>query len=144
LIKIFFSELIHYYDKRTFIKSDGSYDMTTNVDIITNECILRGLRQDNTFQVIEGFALYPRDVFCPCHYKLGLIAKTENTSAIHWFAGSWLDETKQKEIKKLRESIERNKKKRERKIKTRRIIHKIINVFFSENFYQKLKKFLGI
>ena len=86
-----FEEFLDYYDGRHFIQEDGSYDLTTNVLTITNICSKYGLKLNNEYQVIEGFALYPHDVFCPKSHETGIINITENTVAIHHFAGSWLN-----------------------------------------------------
>lgn len=86
-----FKELLDDYDDRHFIKEDGTYDLTTNVLSITKICKKYGLELNNNYQVIEGFALYPNDVFCPKSHETGIINITNNTVAIHHFAGSWLD-----------------------------------------------------
>lgn len=85
-----FEELLADYEKRRFIREDGSLDMTTNVKYITDTCLRHGLELNNKFQVIDGFALYPSDYFCPKSHDTGLLAITENTHAIHHFDGSWL------------------------------------------------------
>ena len=85
-----FDMLLHDYDSRKFINEDGSYDVIhTNVVAITEFCLQRGLILNNTFQVIDGFALFPKDVFCAKDYKTRSITVTENTVTIHHFAGSW-------------------------------------------------------
>ena len=39
---------------------------------------------------MNGFTLFPKEYFCPKSYDDGKIYLTENTVAIHHFAGSWL------------------------------------------------------
>ncbi len=85
----FFWELLHDYDKKHFIKKDGSYDITTNCEQITQICLKYGLRLDNTKQTIRGITLFPMDYFCAKDAVTGIIWKTENTYTIHHFAGSW-------------------------------------------------------
>ena len=87
-----FKELLNAYDNRSFIQTDGSQDLTTNVIEITNSCKAKGFVGNNTMQVIEGFRLYPKDFFCPKDYKTGEINITENTVTIHHFSGSWINE----------------------------------------------------
>lgn len=78
-----------YYNNRNFIVN-GQMDLTTNVTIITNNLLKRGLRRNNTFQDFDGyFTIYPKDFFCPKSYQDGKIYLTENTRTIHHFAGSW-------------------------------------------------------
>lgn len=84
-----FTELLLYYDTASFLKKDGSPDVTTNVDIITKILLQRGLVLNNQYQEIDGFALYPNDYFCPLSYSTGKLKKTGRTVTIHWFNGSW-------------------------------------------------------
>mgnify|MGYP002513712019 CR=1 FL=1 len=84
-----FNELLHDYDTRHFKTGDGDYDTSTNVEAITNSCLSKGLKLDNSDQVIDGFHLYPKDVFCAKSYHTGIIEQTENTVTIHHFAASW-------------------------------------------------------
>lgn len=90
-----FRDLLNQYESRRFILPDGSFDMTTNVVAITNECVRRGLVSNNSFQVVDGFALYPSDWFCPKSHETGVITLTSNSHTIHHFAGSWLDDVEQ-------------------------------------------------
>lgn len=86
-----FQTFLHFYDTARFIKPDGSMDLTSNVKIMTDICLDIGLRQNNEYQVLDGFALYPRHVFCPVSHKDGKLYKTKETATIHWFAGSWMN-----------------------------------------------------
>lgn len=93
-----FKDLLSYYDKHRFIKGDGSYDLTTNVETITKACVNKGLKLNNELQSINGFTLYPKEYFCPKDHKTGKIHLSDNTYTIHHFAGSWIP--KSKKIKK--------------------------------------------
>ena len=84
-----FKMLLDSYKDRHFIRSDGSYDMTTNVYTITKYCLNRGFIPNNSFQIVDGFAVYPNDYFCPKDCQSGTIHITENTCTIHHFSGSW-------------------------------------------------------
>lgn len=84
-------ELIDYYEDRNFVKSDGSFDMTTNTSIITNTCLAQGLIPNGQYQVLNnGVAFYPRTFFCPYDYINGANYITDDSYAIHHFAKSWL------------------------------------------------------
>ena len=85
-----FEELLSYYIDRAFVREDGTLDTTTNVIIITDMLTKKGFIPNGEFQVIDGFALYPQDVFCPYDNATGILHKTENTAAIHWFNKSWV------------------------------------------------------
>jgi mannosyltransferase OCH1-like enzyme len=86
-----FKFLLSSYTGRHFIKKDGSFDMTTNVDSITNELSKRGFQANNQLQRIDGFALFPKDYFCPLNGSgQGEPNFSKNTVCIHHFAGSWI------------------------------------------------------
>lgn len=87
-----FKELLHEYNDIHFVRKDGTYDTTTNVVRITNICLKYGLKLNNSFQVVNGFALFPKDYFCPKDYVTKKINLTKNTYTIHHFDGSWLSE----------------------------------------------------
>lgn len=102
-----FVELLHYYDNAVFMNSDGTMNLTTNVRIISDMCLKYGLKQNGEYQVVQGFALYPKDYFCPFNYNNGRMDKTKNTSTIHWFSGSWYSEQmkKGKKLQRLKTRI---------------------------------------
>jgi len=85
-------ELLKDYDGRSFVKDDGSFDLTTNVITITNTTkkIYPFITLDNKYQKFENVVFYPKDYFCPVDYETKELMKTENTFTIHWFAGSWV------------------------------------------------------
>lgn len=84
--------LLTYYDNRHFIMSDGSYDMTTNVETITKMTKEKyNVKLNNTLQIFgNNFALLPFDYLCAKSLVDGKVYKTSNTYTIHHFAGSWL------------------------------------------------------
>ena len=82
-----FDSLLHEYDYRHFNKDDGTFDLSTNVLAITNSCLKYGLNLDGAYQVIDGFAIYPKEWFCPKDYKTGEINLTDNTHTINVFIG---------------------------------------------------------
>lgn len=97
-----FNDLKSYYDDRHFVNPDGTLDTTTNTVTITNMCQKYGLVLNNEYQVINGFALYPSDYFCPFENETGILRKTENTATIHWFAKSWVNDESSKMLKYTR------------------------------------------
>lgn len=97
-----FAELLSYYTDRPFVLEDGTLDMTTNVRIITGLLTEKGFVPNGKFQVVDGFALYPQDVFCPYDNATGALHKTANTAAIHWFNKSWVSP-----VERLRSKLSR-------------------------------------
>ena len=87
-----FGYLLSYYKDKSFVDDNGVMDVTTNVITITEMLKKRGFKPNGQFQVIDGFALYPRDYFCPLDDSTGVLHKTENTTTIHWFNKSWVPE----------------------------------------------------
>lgn len=84
-------ENLDYYEGRHFLKPDGSFDLKTNVVTITDYMVEHGLRQNNTLQDFQDLiTMYPKDFFCPKSHIDHRIYRTNNTVAIHHFAGSWL------------------------------------------------------
>ena len=131
-----FQELLHFYDDAVFIKEDGSIDTTNNVEIITNMCLDKGLIRNNTFQEVEGFALYPNDFFCPKSYIDGIIRKTENTHAIHHFNSSWLSKDSQEEKKERWRQKQKRARQKERRAKAKDTFVKVLG----EKTYNILRK----
>ncbi len=85
------TDLLEEYTNRTFIKSNGEFDTTTNTVTITNYMRKAGLKQNNTFQDFPGLVtIYPSDFFCPKDHGTGIIKLTDNSVCIHHFACSWL------------------------------------------------------
>ena len=133
---VLFQKLLHFYDDAVFIKEDGSIDTTNNVEIITDICIEKGLKRNNTFQEIEGFALYPNDFFCPKSYVDGIIRKTENTHTIHHFNASWLSKDSQEKKKERWRRKQKRAKQKARRAKAKNTFIKV----FGEKTYNKLRK----
>lgn len=84
--------ILESYNGRHFVMPNGSYDLTTNVELITN------LTRDtykiplkNT-RVIFGnnYLILPFEYLCAKSWKTREVMKTNNTYTIHHFAGSWL------------------------------------------------------
>lgn len=84
-------ENLDLYSGKHFIKNDGSMDLTTNVDIITNYMKIYGFKQNNTYQDFPGLiTLYPNDYFCPKSPVDEKLYLTKNSYTIHHFSGSWI------------------------------------------------------
>ncbi|MGF9775888.1 glycosyltransferase [Priestia aryabhattai] len=91
-----FEKFLKYYENRHFIDENGNMDLTTNVQTITKICLEYGFIPNNKFQVVKGFALYPKTYFCPLSHNSKKQDFSENTYTIHHFAGSWLSEKQHK------------------------------------------------
>ena len=86
------SMLLSDYDDRHFLKEDGTYDLTTNVEVITRLTVERYHLQLNGAKTMfgENMVFLPFDYLCAKSLETGEILRSENTFTIHHFAGSWL------------------------------------------------------
>ena len=127
-----FHEFLQHYETAKFIDEYGNTSTVTNVKIMTDICLKKGLQLNNTLQTVEGLTLYPKDVFCPYDWDYGRVKKTKRTATIHWFAGSWLSD----------EQKDRNKKAVKAKRRGRRILlrRNIIKRLLGVEGYERLKK----
>ena len=105
-----FREFMAYYDTASFLQPDGTADVTTNVEILTALCRNRGLQCNDSYQEIDGLAIYPREVFCPVDFDTKKLKKSRKTVIIHWFSGSWhtQQELEQLELERRQQRAERN------------------------------------
>lgn len=133
-----FVEFLRYYDTASFYNADGSMNMTTNVVIMTDICLEHGLIQNGQYQEIDGFALYPKDVFCPISFYNGKMHKSEQTATIHWYTSSW-----RTPMQKCKDRLKQFLRKLE--AVADRIIHlpnRILLSLLGKELYGKLKSFL--
>ena len=129
-----FRDFMAHYDTASFFRSDGTPDITTNVEVLSRLCLERGMVCNDRFQVVDGLAIYPREVFCPVDYDTQKLKKTRKTVVIHWFSGSWHTE---EELEAMRQ--EKLQQQRERASNIR---YAIGNKLFGEAGYKKLKSLL--
>lgn len=82
---------LDWYEEKHFLPEFGGSGVSvTNVHLITDYFIKRGLIQNNTFQTIEGYALYPNIFFCPYQHELETKYFESSTYTIHHKNGSWI------------------------------------------------------
>lgn len=81
-------EQLGYYYGRHFLKADGSFDLTTNVQFISEKMCERGFAQNGIEQDYKDLHVYPVDFFSP-RQTTGEYYRTENTYCDHLGMGSW-------------------------------------------------------
>lgn len=86
------SEQLDHYQSRHFIKSDGSFDLTTNVQFISAKMCENGFVQDGKDQDYRDLHVFPVDYFSP-RKTTGEYVCTENTYCDHLGLGSWAEGT---------------------------------------------------
>lgn len=86
------SDMLALYNSATFVKQDGSFDMTTNVIRMGRFLQTKGFIPSRDAQYIEmyGLRIYTHDYFSPIT-STRVMRKTKNTYSIHYFAESWRD-----------------------------------------------------
>ena len=86
-------EQLDYYALRHFIKSDGSFDLTTNVQFITANMKESGFISNGREQYYKDLHVYPVEYFCPRH-TTGEYIRTEKTYCDHLGMASWAGHTR--------------------------------------------------
>lgn len=87
------SEMLDAYRDRHFIKEDGSYDLTTNVQFITSIMCGQGFVPIGEEQDYRDLHIFPVDYFSPRH-TTGEYCRTENTYCDHLGMGTWTESDK--------------------------------------------------
>ncbi len=82
-------EFLDDYNGLHFVKPNGAFDTTTNVERITNICLKHGFIPNGKLQTVKDLTILPSDYLCPKDYITGKIRLTDKTLCIHHFAGSW-------------------------------------------------------
>ncbi len=131
-----YNEFLHYYDSICFINPDSSMNTLTNVKTVTDICQKKGLIQNNTYQEVEGLALYPNDYFSPKSFNDGIVRITGNTYSIHHYDASWLSKESQANKKRRWKT----KQKKARKKKRRAAIKRFVIGIIGEKNYNKIRK----
>lgn len=81
-------EIMAVYEKKKFgEKIDGR--MENIVDIVTGILDKNGLQKNNTFQVVEGVAIYPMEYFCCFNHEIQDFEICKETISVHHYAASW-------------------------------------------------------
>ena len=84
-------EFLDYYQGRHFYDENGSLDMTPNTVPVTRILTRYGLKPVNELQSLPNITVYPEEFFCPKNPWTNEIKITDNTYAMHYFAGAWND-----------------------------------------------------
>ena len=110
-------EILETYSGLEFLNPDGTQNTTTICIYFTDLLKKYGLNTDNgKIQTCGSFTVYPKEYFCPFNDLTGVLNKTENTCAIHWYSKSWMNSRQ----------ILRNK--------ITRIIHRYLGIDFLRRF----------
>ncbi|MBR4560854.1 MAG: glycosyl transferase [Bacteroidales bacterium] len=81
-------EMLEMYKNRCFVKEDGSFDMVTNVQFLSERMRQNGFVQNGMEQVYKDLHVFPVEYFCP-RQTTGEYLRNENTYCEHLGLGSW-------------------------------------------------------
>lgn len=89
-------DMLALYDGISFVRPDGTLDLTTNVDRLGEAMVCHGLTVEGgkwkeiLYLEEYGLRVYTHDYFSPIT-STRVMRKTKNTYSIHYFAESWRD-----------------------------------------------------
>lgn len=89
---IWVKEQLDNYQGRHFIQEDGSFDLTTNVQFISDKMREQGFLQNGQEQDYKDLHVFPVTYFCP-RQTTGEYFRTENTYCEHLGLGSWSEDS---------------------------------------------------
>lgn len=79
-----------YYERKKYVKNDGTLDAEICVKVTTELLIKHGLNYlKDEKQKLKGMTIYPSDYFSPKIMGTSKINITNNTYGIHLFSSSW-------------------------------------------------------
>ena len=99
-------ELLDFRKNVPFILENGQYNLEASGYFETKPLMDRGLSITNRTEIVEEFAVYAAEFFCPYNYISGRENITDQTISIHHFSGSWLGETGTKYRRETREKFQ--------------------------------------
>ena len=102
--------ILDSYKTDHFVKLDGSLNLRTVVERVTDLLLLRGLTASPGIQVVDGVSIFPAEYFNPTDLETGEVRVTENTHSIHHYDASWQPQSLRRvgEIKqRLKRSVPR-------------------------------------
>lgn len=92
-------EMMEEYETLSFIKEDGTMDLTPCPNRNT-ECLKRiGLVPNGQMQNICGVQILPAEYLSPMNYRTGKTHIGSHTYSIHHYYASWLEEEALKELR---------------------------------------------
>ena len=81
-------EMLGEYKNRHFVKGDGSYDLTTNVQFITAKMCEEGFVTNGKEQEYKDLHVFPVEYFSPRN-TMGEYVQTDRTYCNHLGLGTW-------------------------------------------------------
>ena len=83
-------EICESYEKRPYLKSDGTWDNSTCPVRYTQVIEKHGLKKNGGFQFVEDITVYPFEVLTGKSFDTGIIYSTDLSYTVHHHNGSWI------------------------------------------------------
>ena len=84
-----YKEILESYNKSTFLYKNGSMNLTTVVDRVSDIFRLHGYTNENKIQIVSDVTIYPAEYFCPIDPETGILNISDKTRTIHHYAATW-------------------------------------------------------
>ncbi|MBP3274111.1 MAG: hypothetical protein J6L93_03815 [Butyrivibrio sp.] len=100
-------EICESYEKRTYLKEDGTWDNSTCPVRYTQVIEKHGLKKDGGFQFVEDITVYPFEVLTGKSFDTGIIYSSDLSYTVHHHNGSWIPDTAHKAMNERYNKIQR-------------------------------------
>ena len=96
-----YREIIDSYKSENFVNSNGSLNLKTVVERVSETFAKHGFIEKDVLQTVAETTIYPSEYFCPKDVRTGELTITANTYTIHYYDGSWTIPLRKKYMKAL-------------------------------------------
>ena len=93
-----YREILEYYERQTFIDENGTMNLLTVVNRVTDILKQHGYKGDMEIENICGITIYPPEFFCPLNPDTGKLNITKNTISIHHYSETWHTDLERKVV----------------------------------------------
>ena len=100
-------EICESYEKRPYLKEDGTWDNSTCPVRYTQVIEKHGLKKDGGFQFVEDITVYPFEVLTGKSFDTGIIYSSDLSYTVHHHNGSWIPDTAHKAMNERYNKIQR-------------------------------------
>lgn len=100
-------EICESYEKRPYLKVDGTWDNSTCPVRYTQVIEKHGLKKDGGFQFVEDITIYPFEVLTGKSFDTGIIYNTDLSYTVHHHNGSWIPDPAHRAINDRYDKIQR-------------------------------------
>ena len=100
-------EIYESYEKRPYLKADGTWDNSTCPVRYTQVIEKHGLKKDGGFQFVEDITVYPFEVLTGKSFDTGIIYSSDLSYTVHHHNGSWIPDPAHKAMNERYNKIQR-------------------------------------